>query len=353
MGRGLKFARDDAMKIIQVSPRFPPNIGGVEHHVASISERMAGLGHEVTIFTLDKSKNTPDTSRENGVEIRRFSYSNLPKFIYAILQTPRDVLHVHNYHSPIPLLLSTLCRGTKRFFVTSHYHGVGSTTHTNILLSLYKPFGSWCLSRAKSVIAVSDWEKNLLSNEFKIQPTLIPNGIDPSPFQQPPFEHEGRPYILCVGRLEPYKGFQHVIRAMQFLPDHDLVIVGSGNYMPSLVDIATRSGVQNQVIFMNNLSISKLAQMYSGATAHVALSTHESYGLTIGESLLSGTPCLVRKSGALGDWAGHQGCLSTDETEPKILSNLIQECFSLTPSYTQPTTWDDVVKSLLDLYSNE
>lgn len=339
------------MKIIQVSPRFPPNIGGVEHHVASISERMVQSGHDVTVFTLDGGGNLPSLSYENGVEVRRFSYANLPKFVYTIRQTPGDVLHAHNYHSFVPLL-SSMSAGNKRFFVTSHYHGVGSTKHTDMLLSLYRPFGSWCLSRADSVIAVSNWEKNLLSNEFKIRPTLIPNGINPSPFQNASPEHRDRPYVLCVGRLEPYKGFQHVIRAMQFLPDHDLIIVGSGNYMPSLVDIATHSDVKNQIVFMDNLSISKLAQMYSGATAHVTLSTHESYGLTIGESLLSGTPCLVRKSGALGDWDTHQGCLSTDETEPKILSNLIIECSSLTPSYTQPTTWNDVVKSLLDLYSN-
>ena len=123
------------MKIVQVTPRFHPNIGGVEHHVASISERMVKLGHEVTIFTLDKRKNTPAISRENGVEIRRFSYSNLPKFLYAILQTPSDILHAHNYHSSVPLL-SAISKGNKRLFVTSHYHGVGSTTYTNILLSL-------------------------------------------------------------------------------------------------------------------------------------------------------------------------------------------------------------------------
>ena len=340
------------MKIIQVSPRFPPNIGGVEHHVASISERMVKSGHDVTVFTLDGGGNLPPLSYKNGVEIRRFSYSNLPKFIYTILQTPGDILHAHNYHSIAPLL-SAISRGPKRFFVTSHYHGVGSTKYTDILLSFYKPFGSWGISQANSVIAVSNWEKKLLSNEFKINPILIPNGIDPLPFQNAPPRSRKRPYFLCVGRLESYKGFQHVIRAMQFLPDHDLIIVGSGTYLPSLVDMAAHSNVQKQVIFMNNIPISNLAQLYSGAAAHVALSTHESYGLTVGESLLSGTPCLVRKNGALGDWAEHEGCIATNETDPKTLSNLILKCSSLTPSYDDPMTWDNVVKTLLDLYSDD
>ena len=340
------------MRIIQVTPRYPPHIGGVENHVASISERMANMGHEVIVFTLDGGKNMLEISDINGVEIRRFSHINLLSFLYNIYQIKPDIIHAHNYHSFIPLL-SAISAGHAPFFITSHYHGVGSTKFTDLLLSLYKPFGSWCMSRSKSVIAVSEWEKNLLSTEFKIQPILIPNGIDPSPFQQLSPECRENPYILCVGRLESYKGFQHVIRAMKFLPDYDLIIVGSGDYMSSLIDIATHSGVQNRIIFMNNLPISTLAQMYSGATAHVALSTHESYGLTIGESLLSGTPCLVRKSGALGDWAECQGCMATDETDPKSLSNLILKCSSLIPSYDDPMTWDTVVKTILDLYSHD
>ena len=163
-------------------------------------------------------------------------------------------------------------------------------------------------------------------------------------------EVRNRPYILCVGRLDSYKGFQHVIRAMKYLPDHDLIIIGSGNYLSNLLDVTSHSDVKNQVIFMNEVPLQKLAQLYSGAMVHVALSTHESYGLTIGESLLAGTPCLVRKNSALGDWANYEGCTATDETDPKILSNLILECSSLSPSYATPMTWSVVAKNILDLY---
>jgi len=37
------------MKIVYVAPGYSPQIGGVEHVVKSVAERLAKLGHEVTV----------------------------------------------------------------------------------------------------------------------------------------------------------------------------------------------------------------------------------------------------------------------------------------------------------------
>lgn len=39
------------MDIVQVTPRFPPAIGGVEEHVYCISRELAKRGHNVTVLT--------------------------------------------------------------------------------------------------------------------------------------------------------------------------------------------------------------------------------------------------------------------------------------------------------------
>jgi len=40
------------MRILQVSPRYYPTIGGIEEHVRNIGERLA-REHEVTVFACD------------------------------------------------------------------------------------------------------------------------------------------------------------------------------------------------------------------------------------------------------------------------------------------------------------
>ena len=39
------------MKIAQISPYFPPHVGGVEYHVKELAEGLAERGHEVTVVS--------------------------------------------------------------------------------------------------------------------------------------------------------------------------------------------------------------------------------------------------------------------------------------------------------------
>ncbi len=41
------------MRIIQVVAYYPPHIGGMENCVKEISNRLAGKGHQVEVFTSD------------------------------------------------------------------------------------------------------------------------------------------------------------------------------------------------------------------------------------------------------------------------------------------------------------
>jgi glycosyltransferase involved in cell wall biosynthesis len=59
------------VRILQVCPRYPPQVGGVEHHVQQISERLASRGHEVTVHTADAGGDGQTRDNRNGVRIRR------------------------------------------------------------------------------------------------------------------------------------------------------------------------------------------------------------------------------------------------------------------------------------------
>ena len=60
------------MKILLISPLYPPYIGGLEEHVSKISECLASR-HDVNVFTTDPSGKLKKIETVNGVNIRRFS----------------------------------------------------------------------------------------------------------------------------------------------------------------------------------------------------------------------------------------------------------------------------------------
>lgn len=93
------------MKVLHVSPRYYPYIGGSELYCQEISERLAQDGHQVIVFTSnawdleyfwDPSKMHLSTGKENhnGVEIRRFAVQHMlsSKWSFAVIRLAMRLL---------------------------------------------------------------------------------------------------------------------------------------------------------------------------------------------------------------------------------------------------------------------
>ena len=344
------------MKILQVTPRYPPHTGGVETHVSEISERLADRGHEVTVFTADAGDDVARHETRNGVRIRRFrgvapggAFHVAPGIARAVLRADPDVVHAHNYHS-LPVLFAATGVGDARFVVTTHYHGASASDFRDRLLSLYRPLGGWALRRADDVIAVSEWERDRLREDFGVEATVIPNGLNVARFADATPEERERPYLLCVGRLEEYKGVQHAIRTLSEIPEYDLLVAGTGEYREELERIARETGVDERVEFLGYVDDERLPGLYAGATVYLLLSKFEAYGMTVGEALASGTPCVVRTGSALDDWRTNPGVIGVPDSEPASVAQAVADVRDADPDGTRVTSWDAVVDELEGRY---
>ena len=344
------------MKILQVTPRYPPHTGGVETHVKELSERLVQRGHEVTVVTADAGRDVSRRETRNGVVVRRCrsvapddAFHLAPGVSRIVARTKGDIVHAHNYHS-LPMLFAAVGVTDARFVVTPHYHGESASTVRNGLLSLYRPLGGWALARADATIAVSEWERERLRIDFGVRASVVPNGLDVAKFANAVPEKRDRPYLLCVGRLEEYKGVQHVIRALPALPEYDLVVAGEGPYREQLADIAVEVGVADRVQFLGYVTEQRLPGLYAAAEVHVTLSEFEAYGMTVGEALAAGTPCVVREEGALLDWTDRPGVVGLETTTPADLRSAVCCAASRTPEGTFPT-WVDVTDSISEEYA--
>lgn len=346
------------MKIVQVTPRYAPHTGGVETHVQEISEQFVQLGHQVTVVTADLSDDTEPVERINSVDVLRHrgfafedSFHIAPGILSTIKKTEADVVHVHNYHS-LPLFFAALGVDDERLIVTPHYHGASTDAIRDALLAAYRPIGRWALEKGDAVVAVSEWERERLHDDFSVEATVIPNGLNVGRFERATPETRDRPYLLFVGRLERYKGVQYVIRALNELPEYDLVVVGTGPHRETLERIAEREGVADRVDFLGFVENDRLPELYAGAEVFTTLSRFEAYGLTVSEALAAGTPCVVREAGALVEWTRKDGVAGVTDVEPSSVKVAVNSVVDHTPTVKIPT-WSAVTEQLIEIYSEE
>ena len=346
------------MKILQVCPKYYPSIGGVEQHVKNISERLVH-DHDVSVFTCDPSGQLPREELLNGVKVWRFrsfspqdAYHISLSMLRELRHSSFDVVHGHSYHA-FPLLFSRYAK-RKRFIITSHYHGHGSTKLREVLFKGYKPFGQTVMLEADAVIAVSKYEKSLLVRDFKIadKVVVIPNGIELGEFKILKPCQKTHTSILSVGRLEEYKGIQYIIQALPLLDkDIYLDIVGAGPYKEKLAGLAKELGVSYRVEFYQNLSRGELLSKYALADIFILLSKYESFSIVIAEALASKIPCIVANTSALIEWIDNKNCFGIDfPISVERLAQLINNVIGQEVSDMKLWDWDDVVKETLRVY---
>ncbi|WP_126661898.1 glycosyltransferase family 4 protein [Haloterrigena salifodinae] len=345
------------MRILFVTHRYPPHAGGVETHVQEIATRLVDRGHEVTVYSADAGPDVPTESTSDGVRVRRFHSLNpdgafyaAPRMALAVRRADADIVHAHNYHA-FPLFFAALGVSNKRFIVTTHYHGASASSPRNVLLSLYRPLGRRAIRQADEIVAVSEWEHNQLQEDFGVNATVIPNGLNVERFAEAEPEERPQPYLLCVGRLEEYKGIQHVIQALSELPEYDLLVAGSGPYREELEQIAHEEGVADRVDFLGFVDDERLPGLYAGADVYVTLSTFEAYGMTVAEALAAGTPCVVREASALLDWMSESGVEGVSSTSPEVVASALRNALSQTPD-SDIKTWTEISTCLAARFYN-
>ena len=352
------------MRILQICPRYYPDIGGVEEHVRNISERLAKK-HDVTVFTTDPSRKLPKQETINGVKIRRFK-SWAPNEAYYFSRELKkclmensysfDIMHAHSYHA-FPALYAAQAKDRNKLIFTPHFHGRGHSFLRNLFHVPYKFWGKSIFTRADKIVCVSNYEKGLIVNNFKVDEekiVVIPNGVNFEEFRGLKRTKKGYRSLLCVSRLEKYKGIQYLIEVLPLL-DSDVVleVVGKGSYKESLVKLAKKLNVTQRIKFFQELPRSELLQRYTGADVFVLLSKHEAYGLSVAEALCAEAPCIVANTSALAEWVDGKDCFGIDyPIDLGVLADLIKKVAGKSVCKPAILDWDEVTDRLVRLYIN-
>ena len=127
----------------------------------------------------------------------------------------------------------------------------------------------------------------------------------------------GRPTLLTVARIvkaNRYKGHDVVLRAlpnvMRAVPDLAYLIVGDGDDLPYLKQLASECGVRDHVIFAGHVPDAELPLLYNACDAFIMCSREdrtrrgilaEGFGIALVEASACGKPVIAGRSGGVID----------------------------------------------------
>jgi len=110
--------------------------------------------------------------------------------------------------------------------------------------------------------------------------------------------------LLFVGRLDPFKGPDLLLRAAAMMEEEAQVVIVGGKTtgdkeVEQLRALAAQLKISKRVLFTGARSQHELPVIYSAADVTVVPSYHESFGLAAVESLACGTPVVATRAGGL------------------------------------------------------
>ena len=130
----------------------------------------------------------------------------------------------------------------------------------------------------------------------------------------------GRPYFLFVGRLVKIKGLHTLIEVFREYDGADLLVAGDGAWGDDLRRLADG---MDHVRFLGHVQPAELQALYRHALATLVPSlVYETFGFITLESLAQGTPVIGRELGAVAELVEDSGGGFTYKTTSELVASL-------------------------------
>ncbi len=193
------------------------------------------------------------------------------------------------------------------------------------------------IGRADHIIAVSENTRNDLVRCLGIPEeriTVVYNGVDRDVFKRNGAAPSPFPYILYVGSERPRKNLPNLLAAFAALKKSGgfgslkLVKVGSPGRSEAFRADTLRTiralGLENEVMFVGEVSDHELAEYYASASVLVYPSLYEGFGLPVVEAMACGCPVITSNVSSLPEVAGDAALLVDPEDTGDLRKALVR-----------------------------
>lgn len=321
------------MKIIQVTPGYPPSIGGVQNCVKQLSEGLAKLGHEVTVFTCSggtKNKNSESGKNPAVHYLNSWQFAHTPitlSLFFKLCSIPRDsIIHVHISQAFVPEIVYLISKIRKIPYVAHFHLDIGPSGKLGFLLPIYKRlFLMPVLKSAQKVVVLTRQYKSLIRRRYHIsrRVVIIPNGVDKEfffPTKKSTFQDNFN--LLFVGRLSIQKRVDVLVASVPLIKNKiTLHIVGEGELMSQINKMVTDRGLNN-VILHGSKTGKRLLDFYRRADIFVLASRQEGLPLVLLEAMAGGVPIIASDVVGNHEFVGNTGLLVNPPTPENFAAQI-------------------------------
>lgn len=319
-------------KLLIVTLEYPPQLGGLATYVSTLADALPP--EKVTVLAPPyRDASAWDAGKAYRIIRKKLLYPVWiwPRWLKMFFAVARIVLDEKIermlIHHALPAgYVALVCR---RFWGVPYlvfYHG------TDLQTAIQSP---WKRRLLRSVARGADM--NIFDSQFLLQKFLqafpdfsnqsvvIPPGLEPFFFSEPPnetvedlrdrFALRGRRVVLSVGRLAEGKGFPHLVRLFAKVsaqvPDALLLIAGDGPKRDIIAERILQSGLQNVIRLVGRIEREELPSLYRLADVF-ALLTHanegkeEGFGLVFAEAGAMGVPVVAGRCGGVEEVVAHE-----------------------------------------------
>jgi len=388
--------------------------GGMNVYVRDLTRELGRQGLGVDVFTRSQDEHQPHVKEDLGYGNRvihipagpevplskAILLQHVPEFVGGVREFARaqqinyDLIHAHYWLSGVAARSLREVWGVpfvQMFHTLGHMKNRVAQRPAEMESDLRLHAETELMREADRIIAATLAERTQLQWLYRADVScveVIPPGVDLNLFYpRPSIEAKARigvkpndKLLLFVGRIEPLKGVETLLRAMAILHRKGLpgyhhlclsIIGGDAEESPSLKNVEMQRlkhlraelGIADLVTFLGAQDQDALPNYYAAAEAVVMPSHYESFGMVALEAMACGTPVIASEVGGLAFLVrdGQTG-FHVPDRDPEALANRICEVLTdpalrsrlgeQAALYARSYAWPLVAEKIIGVYGS-
>jgi glycosyltransferase involved in cell wall biosynthesis len=355
------------LKLLFVLPAYEPawSFGGVVRCMSNLCRGLAALGHEITVYTINTdgcggtlAAPSGQAVAQGGVSTYFFpstfgarSVFDSRALVNQLRRTIRafDLVYLSAIWQWLGAAVSSICAQYQVPLVIGTH---GSFDKTNFHKKQVKKMFYWYLFLKRSLEKAAALHFTTLHEHRESQDLLanfkyfiVPNSLDCDAFRPMKQSRElfrnnygipmDAPLVITVGRADPAKRYDLLIRALAVIPQMYLLVVGpeTCDLTRSWQDFANELKVSDRIIWTGNLAGDKLLRAYGAADIFSLISNSENFAMVVVEAMACGLPVLINPEVGVSEFLEKTEGIMIIEKTSQAVTEALQTILS------QPERW--------------